>query len=627
MEKINHSNNTSRTIVLLDSFNDLENHSKIIGNSEFEIITFNYNLHKILKSKNIHHKISDQFLINDTNYIQEISRNFSYWYKESDILDFIKYKEINLGKLFYPEFHYFLVPFLKSYFEILKICQEYKKNTFITSPNLFEITKLFSDSVRNLSPDETFSTNYLYDSLKIPINIGKINYSIRLPNSYFKKLKNISEKLLKPFFTKKFRIPTDPSILLVEFDTIRHKKLFEAAKNFNLNFVNYGRRRPIIWNHKSFSIIKNSNCSLIDFNKIFDDDLKQSIYHGEIETKEKLKKLWEKQEFFQNYFSIDNLSFWNILKPIFINLTTKRTIDAILEIEIVKKIFQLYNFKNILILSEHGFNEQILIQIAKQENIPITLVQHGVFYDTKEALSQNIFAGMLPIESDLFFAWGNTVKEYLINSNIPSEKIQPLGSIVYDEIFEKKQEKSNSKSEHILFAIAWPLKSKVSNLTVKTLESYELCIKEICTIISNKNKKLIVKVHPYFEQEDFTNFIKKINPEITVIKNGDILDLIQSCQLFITVDLSTTILEAQIMEKPVISVIVPTFSPDLGNPEIFKNNSCIRVSINDFENELNHLMTSSDYRQQIINQGNKFVKKYLSNTNASFEILSYLEKF
>ena len=71
MAKINHSDNASKTIVLLDSFNDLENHSEIIGNSEFEIITFNYNLHKILKSKNIRHKISDQFLINDTNYIQE----------------------------------------------------------------------------------------------------------------------------------------------------------------------------------------------------------------------------------------------------------------------------------------------------------------------------------------------------------------------------------------------------------------------------------------------------------------------------------------------------------------------------------------------------------------------------
>ena len=241
MAKINYSDNTSKTVVLLDSFNDLENHSEIIENSEFEIITFNYNLHKILKSKNIRHKISDQFLINDTNYIQEISRNFSYWYKESDILDFIKYGGINLGKLFYPELHYFLVPFLKSYFEILKISQEYEKNDFLTSSNLFEITKLFSNSVNNLSSNKNFPTNYLYDSLKIPINIGNIHYSFRLPNSYFKKLKNLSEKLLKFFFRNFFNIPSDPSILLVEFDTLRYKKLFESMKNSKLSFVNYGR--------------------------------------------------------------------------------------------------------------------------------------------------------------------------------------------------------------------------------------------------------------------------------------------------------------------------------------------------------------------------------------------------
>jgi hypothetical protein len=622
-KKLNKSILKSKTIVLLDSITDFEKYQKIDESLKFEIITFDYNLHKILKSKNISHKISDQFFVHDFNQIQELTRKLSNWYNELDICNYVKYKNHNLGELFYPELHYFLVPFIKNFFEISKICQEYAEYSFLTSPNLFKITKLFSNQVSNLFPNEKSSINYLYDSLNFSIKIGKSNYSVRLRQSHIDKLKNFLEKSLKPFLSKNYKIPSNLSTLLVEFDTLRNKTLFETSKNSKLNFVSYNRRRPSIWNRDSFSVIKNSNCSLIDFNQIYDDELKKSIKQGKLEIEIKLNKLWGHQEFFSNFFSINDLSIWEILKPFLIDLTTKRMFEAISEIEITKKVFKLYNFKNVLILSEHGFNEQIIIQIAKQNDIPVILLQHGVFYDTKEALPQNIFAGIMPIKSNLFFTWGEIIKNYSVNSGILSEKIKPLGSIFYDKIFEVKQKKLHLKSDYILLALAWPVKNQINDLTVKTLESYEKCIKELCAIISKQKKKLIIKIHPYSEQEDFTNIIKKINSKIIIIKNGNILNLIQSCELFITLDLSTTILEAQILEKPVISIIVRDVG--LGTPSIFENDSCIRIPIEKFQTELDNL-SNNDYREKIIQNGNEFVKKYVFEPNASSKIISYLEK-
>ena len=155
-----------------------------------------------------------------------------------------------------------------------------------------------------------------------------------------------------------------------------------------------------------------------------------------------------------------------------------------------------------------------MIEISKQQNIPITLLQHGVFFDTKEAFDQNVFAGILPMDSDFFVVWGDIVKDYSIESDISPKKIKPLGSIFYDEIFDNKQKNLNLKSEYVLLALAWPGKNQVNDLTIQTLESIEKCVKEICTIISNQKKKLIIKLHPYPEQEDHTDLINKINTEI-----------------------------------------------------------------------------------------------------------------
>ena len=617
--------NKKQKICLLDSSSDIKEFDAIIKSSEYKFITFDYESHKFLNLKNIPHEISDEFLSNDSNSVQNLTRKFSYWFKEKEIHELIDYHGINLGKLFYPELHYFLVGFLKKIFEINEITKKYSNMEFFTTDDLFDITKFFTINVKKITLSQKHKQSYLYDSYKIPIRIGNTNYSIKISSTSFKKFRNIFENFLKILFYKKYNISKNSSILFVEFDTLRSNELFKTAKKLKINSTIFNRRRPIIWNKESFEIIKKSNCQIINFNSILNSELKNLIYQMREQCQFKLKNIIKYDTFFKNYFSLHEFSFWILLKPYFLELLTKRSLDAILEIEIAKKIFDLYNFSNIVILSEHGFHEQILIELSKQKKIPITLLQHGVFFDTDEALEQNVFAGVMPIQSDFFCVWGDIIKKYSIQSGISPKKIISSGSIFYDEIFKYKKNLYHKNTEFILLALAWPPKNQINDLKIETLEKYEKSVREICNIISNYKKNLIVKIHPYSEQEDLSVVIKKINPKIIVLKNHKIIDLIKSCELFITLDLSTTILEAQILEKPVISINVR--DAGLGNPSIFKNESCIQVNLDNFENEFQKILSNKEYREYIVKRGNNFVNQYISYSDASYQILSNMNKF
>ena len=68
----------------------------------------------------------------------------------------------------------------------------------------------------------------------------------------------------------------------------------------------------------------------------------------------------------------------------------KRALEFIEEIDLLTKLLEKHTFSSILILSEAGPHERIAIQLAKQKEIPVCLVQHGVNWDTKEGYDMNV---------------------------------------------------------------------------------------------------------------------------------------------------------------------------------------------------------------------------------------------
>ena len=57
----------------------------------------------------------------------------------------------------------------------------------------------------------------------------------------------------------------------------------------------------------------------------------------------------------------------------------------------------------------------------------------------------------------------------------------------------------------------------------------------------------------------------------------------------------------------------------MGIPQIFKDDSCIVCPPDDFENKLKMILDDKEVKQQVIQKGDSFVKKYLSNPGKASE--------
>ena len=336
-----------------------------------------------------------------------------------------------------------------------------------------------------------------------------------------------------------------------------------------------------------------------------------------------ISDLFSRESFFKLFFSIGGISFWSTFKEFFQEYFRKRALEFIEEVELTKKLMEKYDFSSILILSEVGPNERIALQLAHQKQISVCLLQHGVNYDTKQSYDMNVAQGAFPIKSDYFLCWGKVTEKYSKSLGIKSEKIYSIGSPIFDRL--RFDEQNSSKNDCVLFATAGPTKEDASDLTIEIIEKYMNAVKKICQLVTKYNKKLIIKTHPSPDELDPSFIAKQINSKIKVIKGGNISPLIQSCDLMIVTDLSSPILDAHILERPVILLSVK--DNGWGIPTAFKNNSCLVTDLEKLDDDLKSVLNNERVRNQLIINGTKSSKEYLSyQNNGSKELIKFLEK-
>lgn len=607
------------TIFLVDSFFDLES-LKNKNNQYQKVITFDFNAHKFLTDYNIPHEISDVYLTySELQELQEKTLELSTWSKQKEISQLIEYEGINLGNLVFNNFIDFIAGFLKKFCESQKIIQQYPNSEFICSSEMFEIVKIFSNNVKlekkqvNVRQDETVRHVYQLGKLSIRVNLTKERYM---------KLKTTTELFISKIFKFDKVKNNENFILLVEFDPIKYKNLLLSNIPNSCNLLLYNRRRPAIWNFESFNVMRKSKCGIVPSGRLVNAELQTQIDEIIQSTEKKLLSVWD-ERFFETFFSINNISFWKALKPFFEHNLLPIMKNSVSEIELAKKLFEYYNIRTILILSEIGPHEQILMHMAHQKGKHVVLMQHGIPYETKEASKRNDLSGFFPNFSDAMIVWGKPTKKYLGDSGIDPSKLKPLGNSPYDDLFAKKNPKNG---DTILLATSPPMKDIVYDNLVETNEKYRRAIEKICKIVTALNQKLVIKLHPSLVDFDIESMAKKINDDILVVNSGSIFPLMENCKLLITFDLSTAILEAQILQKPVISVRLKDYG--FGESEIFKTESCVSVAIDDFDEILNKILNDGDYKLKIIQNGENFLNNYLTNKgNASEQILKFLNKF
>ena len=192
-------NKNSESIILFDSISDLDDLSKTSKHAS-KIISFDYETHKILKDKKISHETSDIYLSkNDLKIIQKTAYSISDWYNADIISKDISYNGVNLGSLVKAELINILVNYIKKFFELYRISNQFTNSTFISSQTCFKIMKNFSKKIIELNSNTENFQPIPLDSIKIKMKIGTKNHSLEfgISNNLFKKLKGISEKSSK----------------------------------------------------------------------------------------------------------------------------------------------------------------------------------------------------------------------------------------------------------------------------------------------------------------------------------------------------------------------------------------------------------------------------------------------
>ena len=621
-------NNNSKSIILFDSVSDYDDLDETVSKNKSKIISFNYDTHKILKNKKIHHEISDNYLSKkDLRTIQKTAYSVSEWFNADVISKYIYYNGVYIGSLIQDELINILVNYIKKVLELFKISKEFTNSTFIGSHTCCKIMKNFSKKINEFKNSNTENLQpFPLDSIKIKMKIGTKNHSMEfgISKNLFKKLKSVSEKSSKFLLSKNNSIgETSKNILIVEFNPIQYQSFFEQMPDSKLNFLIYNRRRPAFWNFQSYNLIKRSGCLAETENSLLDAKLKKIILNGKRQIEIKISDLFSKESFFKSFFSLEEISFWPTFKEFFQEYFRKRALEFIQEVELTKKLMEKYDFSSILILSEAGLHERIALQLAYQKQIPVCLVQHGINYNTKESYDMNVAKGALPIKSDYYLCWGRISGEYSKKMEIKSEKVHPIGSAVFDGV--TFDEQKCSKKDHVLLATGSPTKEHASDLTVEIIEKNMDAVKKICQVVTKYNKKLIIKTHPSPDEFDPSFIAKQVNPEIKVIKEGKISPLIQSCDLLIINDLTSPILDAYILKKPVISFRVT--DNGWGIPTAFKNNSCIVTDLEKFDDDLKNVLNNESVRNQLITDGEKSSKEYLAyQNNGSNKLITFLEE-
>ena len=288
------------------------------------------------------------------------------------------------------------------------------------------------------------------------------------------------------------------------------------------------------------------------------------------------------------------------------------------------EILNEFNFSSILVWSEIGSTEQILVKLAKQRDIPIILLQHGLFFDSgiKGAYEMNKFQGVYPIDADAIIVWGEKEKEHQIASGTSKQKIHVLGTPLFDNFSDIK----NPEKNIVTLATSGPVKENVFDLTVDTIERNMDTIKEICKSISKLNKKLFIKIHPSPDEFDPTELAQRIDKNIEVVKNGEITDYIEKSELFIVIDISTVLINAQLLKKPTISVVVK--DSGYGIPSILASNSCLKVTKENFEQQTEKILGDKKFQTEIIENSMKYISYYLTNVGtASEKILDFVVNY
>lgn len=614
-------------IILVDSTSNFENIKNFFKKeNNLSIISFDYKSHKKLENGNIPHQISDDYITDlQCKTIQDYVYKFTYWYFEKDFSKFLEYREINLGRLFQDELLNFFVRFLKKFKEIEIIFASNQNKEFLAENELFDIIQFFTNSTLNLQKSTKKFHSFPHEEMRVNLKIAGYEKSLFLSRDRYLKLKKLSDFLINKMFNPKITDNTKTKILFAEYNTERYKELFLKSKKFNAEIFFYGKRRPAFWNGSTLKTIRNSKCKIITNHLIYDNVAKHEEKLGIKKMQTQLSELWKKNSSLEKFFTFGNFEVFTLIKPVLVELIENRLSHTIHEIELVNRMFQKIRFDFSVIINELGFSEQIISCLSKTHKVKCIHMQEGFHWDTIAAHANLTSQGAYLHDADTLAVWGDIDRSISIeNGGIPSNKVRIIGAPRYDNLFNSE----TKKQDYILLASSGdPQPEEVNGIRINKIEEYLTDILQISKIVRELDEEVFIKLHPSPTQlMDLVELGKKIDPKITIVSHGEITSLLPSAKLVISIGMSSAIIEALILKKPVI--FIPGIDYNWGDPSIINEKGCLISSINELKNDLKGVLNNTKLYAEQQNSSRKYLSKLISHHgNASDEFYKYLKNY
>ena len=612
----------TKTFVFIDDTSEFYKLSKnLINSSEAKIFSFNITVHKFLEDKKIEHEIAESYLSKEDHFkIFDTTVSLWEWHKSESIDKEFQYEGINiLGLLETGEFHHFLVREIYKFFVIKRIVEKEKPDKIFAN-NQFKniISELTNNNHTSINQIDTKKYNFLiyWDKISYEFHLGKIPIGIQLSRKNYQRIKNFFESIICKLFSFDLKPNENKKIILfVGFNPLQYSELFENLKNYEgtVSLLNY--KRPAIWNIDSLNFLRKSNCKLIRMENFLNASDKRLISHLVIDYLEKLERLWA-DIYLENKFTVEGITIWPFIKEILIETFRKRMYEYITLIFFSKKILTKTNLGCIVTLNLFGESEKAILNLNKN-NKPSILLEHGFTNYVPEISRFDITSG-LDIFKDKIAVWGNIQKQYLVNVlKIPEKKILVVGSPRHDQFFRQIFSTKTDSVRTVLITPGLFDPTNAQSSTFSYLRLENLLRKTFKIFESFQNVKLIIKLHP--AQNPDVEYIKKLinqlNPDVMIYHTEPIQKILEYCDTVVNIHTevlpSTVLLEALIMEKPIMNI---SLVDENYNFQFIKDNAVMQVTYkSDLEKNLKTILYDENFRKELIENAQKHLQSYLSN--------------
>ena len=582
------------TIVLLDGISDVKKLEKYVKDHNIKKICFDYSSYRYLRSScSIVEEYFDEKSRNLLdNFVIELTTG---WYKNKKIANSLEIQGVNIGYLLELELLPYFFHKLKRFIGVLNVIKKEEPKRIITA-SLGNFV-LPTDKIEHLNHSTHSDNGLFYDNIEIPICIGSRTKTIKISREKYQSIKKIVDSIISSFFIKKFdpaKKTNRKNILLMEFNPENYFDLIRALANQKHNVILLNQRRPVITNLSSLKIVRSTGCKICQMPKA-------------VPASQGLSYLWSNKAF-EEIFSVDGRSFWNCIRVDFANVIEKRYFEIIHKVAGAESLLNNVRVDLILDWAHTATEEKIISSLAHAKNIPIITLQHGS-YPTNENFSKYLpLQPIIPSENKIA-VWGDIMKNYIVKHGGSNDSIIISGSPKHDKFFKNEKKKSNA----VLIVVSELYHSNFEGTDTRIFERLDRYVMQLLILVRKlSDKGIIVKLRPSQTPYDIQATIDMRPPNISVYKTQDIYDVMQMCDTVISMNFSTAVLDAMILDKPTMTILPEKqgYEQDV----IMKSDATVTVSnMEELESKLKEFLTDEDLRQKLVKNGQKIVQEYFTN--------------